>query len=446
MSKNRFLFQMQLNRKKNKNFILCVLNRKSIYIRWGSAIMKAEVDTMLKMREKYLNTLISYQNSEFVKVITGVRRAGKSFLLRLFCKHLSESGIPERNIIYINFEHFDSESLKTAQALNEYLKTKVSGSEKTYFLFDEIQEVEEWQKVINGLRVAYDSDIYITGSNASLLSGELATYLSGRYVEIKVLPLSFQEFLEFRNYQNEMKYPTYLKEFMEDGAFPAVSFLNDRSMIENVLQSLFDSILLKDVCLRGGIKDTSLLLRVVKYLLDNIGNQVSSSSIANALSSFGRKTSHETIDRYLSLLEDAFVFYKAERYDIRGKERLKTLGKYYVVDLGLRNSVLGKNRGNFGSQMENIVFLELKRRGFEVSVGKWYETEIDFVCTKPQKTLYVQVTYQLPQDSLRETENLLSIPNNYDKVLVVGNKEDSGVIEGIKVIYLVDFLLDESLI
>jgi len=401
---------------------------------------------MLKMREKYLTTLIRYQDTEFVKVITGVRRSGKSFIMTLFKNHLSENGINEKNIIYINFEHPEVESIKTAPALSNYLKSKVPESGKTYFLFDEIQEVNDWQKVINGLRVAYDSDIYITGSNASLLSGELATYLSGRYVEIKVMPLSFQEFLEFKDYRNEMKYPTYYNEYMENGSFPAISLLNDKSMIENVLQSLFDSILLKDVCLRGGIKDTKLLLRVVKYLLDNIGNQVSSSSIANALSTFGRTTSHETIDKYLQLLEDAFVFYKAERYDIRGKERLKTLGKYYVVDLGLRNAVLGKNRGNFGPQMENIVYLELKRRGFEVSVGKWYETEIDFVCTTPQKTIYVQVTYQLPKNSLRETGNLLSIPNNYEKVLVVGSKEDSGMIEGIKVLYLVDFLMDESLI
>ena len=401
---------------------------------------------MLKMREKYLTTLIRYQDTEFVKVITGVRRSGKSFIMTLFKNHLSENGINEKNIIYINFEHPEVESIKTAPALSNYLKSKVPDTGKTYFLFDEIQEVNDWQKVINGLRVAYDSDIYITGSNASLLSGELATYLSGRYVEIKVMPLSFQEFLDFKNYRNEMKYPTYYNEYMENGSFPAVSLLNDKSMIENVLQSLFDSILLKDVCLRGGIKDTKLLLRVVKYLLDNIGNPVSSSSISHALSASGRKTSNETIEKYLSLLEDAFVFYKAERYDIRGKERLKTLGKYFVVDLGLRNAVLGKNRGNFGSQMENLVYLELKRRGFEISVGKLNDTEIDFVCKRPEKTLYVQVTYQLPEKSTRETDNLLNIPDNHEKILVVGNKEDSGMVDGIKVLYILDFLLDESLI
>jgi len=409
-------------------------------------IMMAGVDSMLKMRDRYLNAFIKFKDTEYVKVVSGVRRAGKSFLMKLFMNHLKKTGVSETNIMYINFEHPDSDSLKTATALYDYLKSRVTTSGKVYFLFDEIQEVDGWQKVINGLRVAFDSDIYITGSNASLLSGELASYLSGRYVEIKVMPLSLIEYLEFKNYRNEMRYPTYFNEFMENGGFPGVSLLNDPSMVESVLQSLFDSILLKDVCLRGAIKDTSLLLRVVKFLLDNIGNQVSSSSIAHALSTSGRKVSNETVDRYLSLLEDAYVFYKAERFDIRGKERLKTLGKYYVVDLGLRNAVLGRNRGNYGSQMENTVYLELKRRGFEVSVGKLNETEIDFVCTSPQKIVYVQVAYQLPKDNPREIANLLNIPNNYEKVLVVGNPEDAGNIDGIKVLHIIDFLLDESLI
>lgn len=401
---------------------------------------------MMKMREKYLKTLIRFQDTEFVKVISGVRRSGKSFLLLMFMNHLREIGIMEKNIVYLNFEHPDSSSLKSASALYDHLKSRVIGSERTYFLFDEIQEVEDWQKVVNGLRVAFNSDIYITGSNASLLSGELATYLSGRYVEIKVLPLSFGEYLEFKEYENEMKYPSYLNEFMENGGFPAVTLLSDPSMIDNVLQSLFDSILLKDVCLRGAIKDANLLFRVVKFLLDNVGNPVSSSSIAQSLSSSGRKTTNETIDRYLSLLEDAFVFYKTERYDIRGKERLKTLGKYYVVDLGLRNAILGKNRGNYGPQMENLVYLELKRRGFEVAVGKLNDTEIDFVCTSPQKTIYLQVAYQMPKDNPREIANLLNIPDNYEKILVVGRKEDSGTWEGVKILYVIDFLLDESLI
>ena len=312
--------------------------------------------------------------------------------------------------------------------------------EKTYFLFDEIQEVENWQRVVNGLRVAYDSDIYITGSNATMLSGELATLLSGRYVEIKIMPLSFIEFCEFKNYQDDSRYLRYYQEYLEIGSFPSVALLQNESLTENVLEGIFDSIILKDVSLRGGIKDTALLLRIVRYLMDQIGHPVSAGSIANTLSSSGRKTSNETVDKYLNLLEDSFIFYKADRYDIRGKERLKTLSKYYVVDLGLRNVVLGRNRGNFGSQLENIVFLELIRRGFEVSVGKLDDKEIDFVCRNPHETLYVQVAYELPQNSKRETDNLLRIPDNYRKILITGNPMDSGVVEGIEILSVIDFL------
>ncbi len=396
---------------------------------------------MIEVREQYLKMLIEYKNTEFIKVITGVRRSGKSFLLKMFQDHLHQSGIDASHIIYINFEHTDTEEIKSYLSLNAYLKTLTQQEGKYYFLFDEIQEVDGWQKVVNGLRVAYDSDIYITGSNATMLSGELATYLSGRYVEIKVMPLSFKEFCDFKHYKDEMKYVSNFNEYMTIGSFPSVVLLDNPGLTDSVLQGIFDSILLKDVSLRGNIKDTGLLLRVVKFLLDNIGNPVSSSSIANTLSSGGRKTTSETVDKYLSLLEDAFIFYKAERFDIRGKERLKTLAKYYVVDLGLRNAILGKNRGNLGIQLENIVYLEFIRRGYEVSVGKWNDTEIDFVCTKTDKTIYAQVAYKILDSSKRETDNLLNIRDNFKKMLIVGNEMEAGVIDGIDVVPVVNFLL-----
>ena len=399
---------------------------------------------MVELREQYLKTLIDFKDTEFIKVITGVRRSGKSFLLKMFKNHLHQAGIKDSNIIYINFEHPDSEGIKSYLELNAYLKSLAQQEGKYYFLFDEIQEVDGWEKVVNGLRVAYDSDIYITGSNAKLLSGELATYLSGRYVEVKVMPLSFKEFCDFKHYKNKMEYMTYFTEFMDIGAFPSVALLQNINLIDSVLQGIFDSILLKDISLRGNIKDTSLLLRVVKFLLDNIGNPISSSSIANTLSSSGRKTTNETVDKYRLLLEESLVFYKAERFDIRGKERLKTLAKYYVVDLGLRNAVLGKNRGNYGIQLENIVYLELVRRGYEVSVGKFNDTEIDFVCNKSSKTLYVQVAHTIPDSSKRETDNLKNIRDNYEKILVVGNQMDAGMVDGIHVIHVVDFLLDSD--
>ena len=273
-----------------------------------------------------------------------------------------------------------------------------------------------------------------------MLSGELVTLLSGRYVEIRIMPLSFIEFCDFKNYQDDSRNLRYYQEYLEIGSFPSVALLQNESLIENVLEGIFDSIILKDVSLRGGIKDTDLLLRIVKYLMDQIGHPVSAGSIANTLSSSGRKTSNETVDKYLTLLEDAFIFYKANRYDIRGKERLKTLSKYYVVDLGLRNVVLGRNRGNFGSQLENIVFLELIRIGFEVSVGKLDDKEIDFICRNPHETLYVQVAYELPQNSKRETDNLLRIPDNYRKILITGNPMDSGFVEGIEILSVINFL------
>lgn len=395
---------------------------------------------MIKNRRQYIRRLVEFRDTEFIKVLTGVRRSGKSCILHMFRDYLINSGVEANRIIYINFEHPDTEEIKNDTALIEHLKSLIDQSGKIYFLFDEIQEVEKWQSVVNGLRVAYDSDIYITGSNATMLSGELATLLSGRYVEIKIMPLSFVEFCEFKDYQDDSRYLRYYQEYMEIGSFPSVALLQNEALVDNVLEGIFNSIILKDVSLRGGIKDTALLLRIVRYLMDQIGHPVSAGSIANTLTSSGRKTSNETVDRYLTLLEDAFIFYKAERYDIRGKERLKTLCKYYVVDLGLRNVVLGRNRGNYGSQLENIIYLELIRRGYEVTVGKLDDKKIDFICRNAHETLYVQVAYELPRNNKRETENLLRIPDNYRKILITGNPMDAGVVDGIEIIPVIDFL------
>ena len=395
---------------------------------------------MIKYRQSYLNRLIDFKDTEFIKVLTGVRRSGKSFIMKMYHDYLIQQGVDADQIIYINFEHPDTDDIKTKETLQHYLNDRIHSTCKYYFLFDEIQEVDSWQKVINGLRVACDSDIYLTGSNATMLSGELATLLSGRYVEIKVMPLSFVEFCDFKSYHNESMMQRYYQEYIEIGSFPSVALLRNESLVESVLNGIFDSIILKDVSLRGEIKDTALLLKIVKYLLDQVGHSVSATSIANTLSSGGRRVANETVDKYLSLLTDAFIFYKADRYDIRGKERLKTLGKYYVVDLGIRNSVLGRNRGNYGSQLENLIYLELIRRGYEVSVGKLDNKEIDFVCRKMQETLYVQVAFVLPENSQRETDNLLRIPDNYRKILITANPLEIGLVDGIEVIHVIDFL------
>ena len=398
--------------------------------------MKTELE-----RNSYLNKLIEFKDTEFIKVITGVRRSGKSSILRLFEQHLLSSNIDKSQIIFINFEHPDFQNYLDDKSLYEYLLKYTTENKKYYFLFDEIQEVDSWQKLINGLRLKFECDIYITGSNANLLSGELSTYLSGRYVEIKVMPLSFKEFLVFKNYNDTTKIDLYYNEYIKNGAFPSVALLNNENIIDDVIKGIYNSIILKDVMLRGNIKDGYLLEKLVAFIFDNIGNSVTSNSIANTLNSNGLKTRNETIDAYLQLLENSFIIYKANRFNIRGKEHLKSQPKYYCVDIGLRNISIGRNRGNFGSVLENIVYLELIRRGYEVSIGKLDSLEIDFVCTKPNETIYYQVAYDMPKESDRETSNLLKIPDSYKKVVITANRMVTGNIDGIEIIHITDFLL-----
>lgn len=395
-------------------------------------------------RNSYLEKLIEFKDTEFIKVITGVRRSGKSSILRLFEQHLLTNGIDDSQIIFINFEHPDFYNYQNDKSLYDYLIQLADKNQKHYFLFDEIQEVDSWQKLINGLRLKFDCDIYITGSNANLLSGELSTYLSGRYVEIKVMPLSFKEFLVFKKYNDNTKIDLYYNEYIRNGAFPSVILLNNENIVDDVIKGIYNSIILKDVMLRGNIKDGLLLEKLVAFIFDNIGNAVTSNSIANTLSANGLKTRNETIDSYLQLLENSFIIYKANRFNVRGKEHLKGQSKYYCVDIGLRNVSIGRNRGNYGSILENIVFLELIRRGYEVSVGKLDTLEIDFVCTKPNETVYYQVAYDIPKESDRETDNLLKIPDSYKKVVITANRMAVGNINGIEIIHIIDFLLDNN--
>jgi len=401
-----------------------------------------EGGAMVIQREQYVQTLLKFKDTEFIKIITGVRRSGKSYIMHMFQERLLSTGIPEADIITLNFEHPDNRLLLASDALYSWIQPRLTGDRKFYLFFDEIQEVDGWQKVINGLRVAYGCDIYITGSNAKLLSGELATQLSGRYIEIPVLPLSFKEYLEFKQCGDSGKEEQLFKDYMHTGAFPSIALLEDPELIAIVLQGIFDSIILKDVSIRGGIKDTALLFRIIQFLFDAAGNPVSAHSIANTLTSAGRKTSNETVDKYLELLVDAFIFYKVDRYDIRGKERLRTQCKYYPVDPGLRNCINSQTGGNYGQQLENIVFLELLRRNYAVCTGKLNTTKIDFVCTKPSKTLYVQVAYTLPENSNRETANLLHIPDNHRKIIITANRMDTGETDGIPCVHIIDFLLD----
>lgn len=390
------------------------------------------------IRKDYFNKLIEYLDTEFIKVITGVRRSGKSYLLKMLKKYLIENKL---QVLYINFEHPDTFNLQSYEKLYAYIKQEVDTNRKIYILFDEIGEVENWQKLVNGLRIKYNCDIYITGSNANLLSGELATYLSGRYVEIEVFPLSFKEYVEFQ--KEDRVIDVLLEEYIKFGGFPSVALISNEQIKRDIIKGIYNSVILKDVSLRGNISNTDTLIKLSLYLLDNIGNTISSSKISNYFTSTGTKTSPTTINNYLKLLEDSFIFYSSNRYDIRGKERLKTLGKYYIVDLGFKHVMLGRMNINQGSVIENIVYLKLRQSGYDVFVGKYDDYEIDFVCFKGEEVLYVQVALTIPENNDRETRNLLLIKDNFKKIIVTKDYSYVGVQNGIEIIHLTKFLMGD---
>ena len=396
---------------------------------------------MLK-RERYLDWLKRSKDTEFIKVITGVRRSGKSIILKQFIEYLKEINVEEKNIIYYNFEHPQNYSLNSFESLYKDIKNRVNDhGGKLYFLFDEIQEVSEWQKLVNGLRVEFDADIYITGSNANLLSGELATYLAGRYIEMQVYPFSFKEYVEYKEIDDQNK-EEYFDEYLEFGGFPSLSTIEDKLLKHDILSGIYNSILMKDVASRGQVRDISTLSKLVNYLLDVIGSSVSINNITKALQTEKIKATNPTITNYIELLQDSFIFYEAKQYDIRGKQRLKTNSKYYVVDTGLRNNTL-KRVGNYGSQLENIIFMELKRRNYDVFVGSIDGLEVNFVAFKDQKVEYFQITYQMPENSDREQRNLIHIKDNYKKTIITLNRLDVGMVDGIEVIHAIDWLLME---
>lgn len=392
-------------------------------------------------RPTYLKQLIQFKDTDFIKIITGVRRAGKSVLLSLFKDYLLQENVSEDHIIYMNFERFDYQTIKTeAQFRDKLMELLPKDNQKVYLLLDEIQVVTGWQRVVNGIRVSFNSDITITGSNANMLSGELATLLSGRYIEIPVYPFSFQEFLsakgiEAASRQVDNAYDVYEKY----GGFPSV-VIADESIKDTILSGIFDTIVLNDVALRAGLKDPTALKSIISFLSDNVGQLVNASKIVNTLKSEGVTTSVHTVNRYLDLLEAGYLFYRAKQYDIRGRDYLRTNGKYFMIDAGLRRNAVGRKDGNYGNRLENIVFIELKRRGYTVDVGRLDRKEIDFIARKRDETLYLQVAYELPPNT-HETDNLLAIKDNYKKIVITGRYYDVEQIDGIPIIYIVDWLL-----
>jgi len=397
----------------------------------------------LFQRPDYLNQLIDLQNTDFIKIITGVRRSGKSVLLMLYQRYLLEQGVEPNHIIYINFESFNYQVVTDAEKFRDVLAPLIpQDEEKVYFLFDEIQLVDGWQRVVNGIKTSFNCELVITGSNANMLSGELATLLSGRYIEIPIYPLSFDEFLTVKDIAKDSRFVDQAyQEYEKYGGFPSV-VLADERIKDTILSGIFDTIVLNDVALRAGVKDATVLKALIRFLSDNVGQLVNASRIANTLKSEGITTSTHTINRYLDLLEHGYLFYRAQQYDIRGREYLRTNGKYFIIDSGLRRNAVGRKDGNYINRLENIVYVELLRRGYLVDVGRLDNQEIDFVAKKLDETLYIQVTYELPNNN-RETDNLLHIKDNHKKIVITGKYYEINQVDGIPIQYIVDWLLDK---
>lgn len=400
-------------------------------------------------RNLYLEEIKKYMNKPIIKVITGMRRSGKSMILKLIQEELENVGIVKENIIYMNFESLIYIDIKDFETLYKHIIEKTFNKKgKIYILLDEIQEVKGWEKAINSFLVDLDIDIYITGSNANLLSSELATYIAGRYVEIKIYPLSFQEYIDFvseNNKENPLSLDEYFNQYLNFGGLPGIHIFNyNKEEIYQYLVDVYNSILLRDVITRNNIRDIELLERVVLYIMDNIGNTFSAKSISDFLRNQGRKLSVETIYNYLKALENAFIISKVQRYDIKGKNILETQEKYYLSDLGFRHAKLGYQSNDISGYLENIVFLELLRRKYKVNIGKQNNKEIDFVANLRDENLYLQVTYLLASEETieREFSPLKSIKDNYSKlVLSMDNLPESNV-EGIKRKKIIDFLLE----
>jgi len=389
-----------------------------------------------------------FMDKPVVKIITGMRRSGKSGLLELTRQELLARSVNGQNIIFINFESLRYEALRNYQALYAEIADRAEQTKgRLYILLDEIQEVDGWERVVNSLRVDFDCDLYVTGSNARLLSGELATLLAGRYVEIRVYPLDFKEYLDFaagNEVEAKLTRQEQFSHFVHFGGLPGIHQIKwEESRIMQYLNDIYNSVLLKDVVARHKIRDTELLERIVFYLMDNIGNTFSAKTISDFLKSQGRKLSTETVYNYLKALESAFLIHKAVRFDIKGKRILETQEKYYLADIGLRHAVMGYRDNDIAGVLENIVFMELLRRGFSVKIGKQNGAEVDFVADRTDERLYIQVCYILtPENIDREFTPLEAIADNYEKLVLSADTLLPVNRGGIRQRNIIDFLLE----
>ena len=395
-------------------------------------------------RNDYINAIRPFIDAPLVKILAGIRRCGKSTIFEMLKDELISRGIPEDHIIQKRYTEMDIPENITAKQMHDELISAMEGKGRCYLLLDEIQEVTGWERAINGLLEGSNVDIYVTGSNSKLMSSEIATYLTGRYVSIPVYTLSFKEYLDFKA-DSSLSRNELLEEYIRYGGFPLIALGNyEEQTAYQIVNGIYHTVVSRDIVKRHRINKQDLFDRVVKYIIENMGKTFSANSISNFLKSEHRTVSVESIYNYLRWLEQAFIIYPCQRYDLQGKSILKTQEKYYLADVSLKYALLGYNRKMLDGAMENIVYLELKRRGYDVFIGKNDVKEIDFVAVRRDERIYVQVCVQLPANSDREVGNLMEIRDHYPKYVVTLNSMDTGIENGVKIVHLTDFLLEEK--
>ena len=396
------------------------------------------------IRQHYLNMLKIYRDVPLVKILAGIRRCGKSTILEMLRDDLLKSGIDADHIISMRYTSEDYDDGMTDKDMYQGIKERMTGDGRCYLLLDEVQEIAGWEKAVNSLLENADTDIYVTGSNSKLMASEISTYLTGRYVSIPVYTLSFSEYLEFKKSDSRPK-KELLNEYLRMGGFPIVALGNfDERSSYQIVEGIYNSVINNDITKRHHVTNFDLFNRVVKYIVENVGKTFSANAIAKFLKSEGRSLSVEAVYNYLNWLEKAFVIYRCQRYDLQGQSVLKTQEKFYLADASLKYCMMGFNPKSLAAMLENIVYFELRRRGYEVYIGKNETKEIDFVAVRRDERIYVQVCRSLPEESDRETANLLEIKDHYPKYVVTLDEFASGNINGVKIVHLADFLLRDE--
>ena len=424
------------------------LHRDTLEKVWVNKANKGVKESMEKQnrieRPQYLQELGKYRDTPLVKILAGIRRCGKSTILEMLKEELLESGISTDHIISLRYTSEALEENMSSKEMYLGIKMQIKDNERYYLLLDEVQEVSGWEKAINSLLEEENTDIYVTGSNSKLMSGEISSYLTGRYIMIPVYTLSFSEYLRFKQGDSHSK-KDLLLEYIRMGGFPIVARSNfDESSAYQIVEGIYNSVMNSDITRRYNIQNLDLFHRVVKFVVENVGKTFSANAIAKFLKSEGRSLSIESIYNYLSYLEKAFVIYRCPRYDLQGKSVLKTQEKFYLADPSLKYCIMGFNPKSIASMLENLVYFELRRRGYDVYIGKNETKEIDFVAVRRDERIYVQVCRNLPEDSDRELANLLELKDHYPKYIVTLDDLAGGNVNGVKIVHMADFLLSEE--